>query len=386
MCKITAHTIICCLFATCHVYGQNQKDTTFTHNDLYYEYQIDNLNKSTPIPLGFHEDVKKYIDIYTKKRTEEFAKILGLSDLYFPIFDHYFDKHQLPLELKYLSIVESSLNPVARSSSGALGLWQFKLNTGRMFDLTINSYIDERLDTYASTEAACKYFSYLYQTFNDWLLAISAYNGGPGVVRKAIERAGGNTNYWEIRQYMTDQAKNYVPAFIAAIYVMSHAAEHDITKIPAERTFHNTDTLQLSYPVSLEQIADITNLNIQELSTLNPVYKLNYLPGDRAYPLILPTEAITEYLKNETKIRASKTHQHSYSDLVQEAHNTGNKIKITHKVQPGEFFHKIALQYNCTIENLKAWNDLDSNALHPGQLLDVWISPAERNSELLNSE
>jgi membrane-bound lytic murein transglycosylase D len=375
-----------CLVSNHFVIGQNADSNNLSHNDLYYEYKLLHLNKTTPIPIDFHDDVKKYIEIYAKQRKDEFGRIIGQADYYFPIFETLLDKYQLPLELKYLSIVESGLNPVARSRSGALGLWQFKLNAGKMFDLTINSYIDERLDVYASTEAACKYFDYLYNTFNDWLLAISAYNGGPGVVRNAIERAGGNTHYWEIRKYMTEQTKNYVPAFIAAAYVMKHYQDHGITKKNIEVDFTNTDTLHIPYPVSFEQITEITGVTTEKLMALNPVYKLQFIPGDQLYTLVLPSSAISGYLRNETKIRAQKSSAPTYTELVRNAHNTDNKIKITHEVQQGEFFHKIALQYNCTIENLKAWNDLDSNALYPGQKLEVWIDPAHEDTFLHNEK
>jgi len=344
-------------------------------NELQLDYDLTVLNKTTPIPLQYHPDIKKYIDLFITKRKTEFGKILGRSERYFPVFEAYLDKHQLPLELKYLAIVESSLIPTARSSSGALGLWQFKINSGKMFDLTINSYIDERLDLYASTEAACKYINYLYTTFNDWLLAISAYNGGPGVVRNAIERANGNTNYWEIREFMTEETKNYVPAFIAAYYVMHYHESLNIEKANEPVNQWDLDTVQISYPITFQQITEVTGIPQSMLEELNPIYKLHTVPGDKTYPLILPTNYLKKYLRNETKIRAQKNSVPNYIDLLNEANNTKNKIKITHEVKKGEFFHKIALQYNCTIENLKAWNKLTENTLHPGQILDIWIAP-----------
>jgi membrane-bound lytic murein transglycosylase D len=181
--------------------------------DLLYEYRIAQLNTTSPVKLDYNADVKKYIDLYTGKRKSDFARIIGLAELYFPIFDEYLDRYNLPLELKYLTIVESGLNPLATSSSGAAGLWQFLYNTSDLFDLDVNSYTDERRDPYKSTEAACKYLEYLYNTFFDWQLVLSSYNGGPGEVRKAIERNNGETDYWKLSPIIVGTGTKLCPCF-----------------------------------------------------------------------------------------------------------------------------------------------------------------------------
>lgn len=342
--------------------------------DMYYEYMISQLDKETPIELEFNEHVKKYIDIFTRERSHELAKMIGLSKLYFPIFDHYLDKYNLPFELKYLAMVESALNPLAVSSSGAKGLWQFKMNTVELVGLEVNSYIDERRDPYKSTEAACKYIAYLYRTFNDWTLVIGAYNGGPGEIRNAIQRSGGHTDFWEIREHLSEQTKNYVPAFIAMNYVMDNYSKHNIVPILPDIFFYQTDTLHLHHALSFEQILQIIHTPIEMIRFLNPMYTQDYIPEmDHPATLILPSDRVVAFLKSENRIFASKVPRDDYISLLEKAGSTENKMKIIHVVQEGEFFHKIAIRYNCSIENIKAWNNLSDNYIYPGQSLEIWI-------------
>lgn len=349
-------------------------DSIPRYPDMFYEYRIAELNKLTPIELEYNEIVKKYIENYAVKRREEFAKIIGLADLYFPIFDYMLDKYDLPLELKYLTIVESNLNTYARSKSGAVGLWQFLLNTCKLFDLEVNSYIDERRDPYKSTDAACRYLKYLYSTYNEWQLALSSYNSGPGDIRKAIERSNGNTNYWEIRPYLSEQAQNYVPAFIASLYLMTYYKEHNIKPVPPRFSFKNIDTLWINYPVSFNQISEITGISTDELKFLNPVYRRAFIPDlENPALLTLPKDKIKLYITNESRIIGKEENIDDYNSLVSNAGSTENKTKIIHVVQKGEFFHKIALKYNCTLENIKAWNNLTDNFLYPGQELIIWV-------------
>jgi membrane-bound lytic murein transglycosylase D len=349
-------------------------DSIPRYPDMFYEYRIAELNKLTPIELDYNETVKKFIENYSVNRRDEFARIIGLAELYFPIFDNMLDKYDLPLELKYLTIVESSLNINAKSKSGAVGLWQFLLNTCKLFDLEVNSYIDERRDPYKSTDAACRYLKYLYNTYNDWQLVLSSYNSGPGDIRKAIERSNGKTGYWEIRPYLSGQAQDYVPAFIASLYLMNHYKEHNIEPVVSEFNFNNIDTLWINYPVSFNQISDITGVTADELRFLNPVYRRDFIPDlNKPALLILPKEKVDVYLKNESRILGDADDIDDYNSLVSNAGSTENKIKIIHVVRKGEFFHKIALKYNCTLENIKAWNNITDNFLYPGQELIIWI-------------
>ena len=349
-------------------------DTVPHYPDLYYEFKISELNKASPIALDFNAHVKTYIELYTVHRRQELATIIGLSQLYFPIFDEALDRNSLPLELKYLTIVESGLVPTAVSKSGAVGLWQFLMGTGNMFNLTVNSYIDERRDPYKSTEAACKYLQYLYNTFHDWHLVLSSYNGGPGETRKAIERSKGETDYWKIRPLLSEQARNYVPAFIAMVYIMKHYADHNIVPVTPSYIFRQLDTLHIRYAVSFQQISGMIDLPVEHIRFLNPVYKRDYIP-ELGYPavLVLPADKIVPYLHNEVSILGYYTEPVDYNALVKNAGTTDNKIKIIHIVEKGEFFHKIALKYGCTIENIKAWNNLEDMSLVPGQRLAIWV-------------
>jgi membrane-bound lytic murein transglycosylase D len=374
--KILIQLIIIVSLVMISGYSSYYHDSVPRYPDIFYEYRIAALNKTTPIELDYNETVKKYIENYAVKRRDEFARIIGLSELYFPIFDHMLDKYDLPLELKYLTIVESSLNINAKSKSGAVGLWQFLLNTCKLFDLEVTSYIDERRDPYKSTEAACRYLKYLYNTYNDWQLVLSSYNSGPGDIRKAIERSDGRTNYWEIRPYLSEQAQEYVPAFIASLYLMNHYKEHDIKPVPPRFDFNNIDTIWINYPVSFKQIIDITGITADELRFLNPVYRRDYIPDlNKPALLILPRDKITVYLRNESRILGRADDNDDYNSLVSNAGSTENKTRIIHVVQKGEFIHKIALKYYCTLENIKAWNNIRDNFLYPGQELIIWVDP-----------
>lgn len=362
--------------------GKKHRDNP-SYPDMFFEYRIAELNKRTPIELEYNKDVRYYIDIYSNERRDEFARILGLSELYFPLFDEMLSKYNLPLELKYLTVVESALNPLAVSKSGAVGLWQFLLNTGKLFNLEINSYIDERRDPYKSTEAACKYLNYLYNTFNDWQLVLSSYNGGPGDVRKAIERSNGAVSYREIRPWLSEQAQKYVPAFTAAAYMMNFYQEHNIVPEPPSYNYTDVDTVRISYYLTFEQIADMIDISVEKLKFLNPVYKLDIIPElEEPAVLTLPNNKISVFIENESRILGTDPAEENYNTMLSGSNSHENQIKIIHVVGKGEFFHKIALQYNCTLENIKMWNHLTDNSLVPGQKLIIWVDKAwyERNN------
>lgn len=354
---------------------REKKDSIPIYPDLVYEYKIAELNNLTPIELEYNERVRRYIDVYTIERREHLAKIIGLSELYFPLFEEMLDKYQLPLELKYLAIVESALDPRAVSTSAAVGLWQFKINTSRMFDLEVNSYVDERSDPYKSTEAACSYLQYLYRIYNDWQLALAAYNGGPGVVRNAIARSGGKTDFWEIEPYLPDQTNGYVPAFIAVNYVMNHYEDHNIKPVKSKFIHLDVDTVKVSKAVSFRRINEVTNIPIETLEFLNPSYKLNYIPKMKEQAtVILPANKIRTFIRNEKALYDESVQEEDFTQVA-EVGKTNGKIKIEHEVSKGEYFHKIAIKYNCTIEDIKIWNSLPTNDLNVGQKLDIWVDP-----------
>lgn len=342
-------------------------------SDLAYEVGIAKLNRETPIDLEYNKEVKAYIDLFLGKRRGDLELYLSRSAYFFPILEEALDRYNLPLELKYVAVIESGLNPLACSKSGAVGLWQFLYHTCSLFDLKVDSYIDERRDAYKSTDAACRYLQYLYLTFHDWNLVLAGYVGGPGEVRKAIQRSGGKTNYWELRPYLSDQAKKYVPAFIAVDYLMSNFAMYDLNSNP-KKYILNTDTLHISYAVSFDQISAVLDISVKELEKLNPIYRRNYIPQlTDPCLLVLPKDRVLEYLKAEKDILSYKFPAKSYTTMLANAGDVSNRTRIYHTVQPGEYFHKIAIQYNCTIENIKAWNGLSSMVLHPDQVLEIWI-------------
>jgi len=344
--------------------------------DLIFEYRLAHLNMSSPVELDFNQEVKHYLEQYLGPRKTEMEKIIGLTKVFFPIFDEYLDRYNLPLELKYLTIVESGLNPLATSPSGAAGLWQFLYNTGELFDLEISSYVDERRDPYKSTEAACKYLTYLYNTFHDWHLVLSSYNGGPGEVRKAIERNQGETSYWEIRSSLSEQARNYVPAFIAIAYLMNFYKEHQLAPVEPEYDYFNLDTLHIGYAVSFEQISALIDLPINQIRYLNPAYRRDYIPKTEPWSiLVLPSDKIPVFLRSENQIIGYASTPFDYHMMVRNGADTSGKIKLIHTVQQGEYTHKIAMKYNCTIENIKTWNNLSDYNILPGQELIIWVVP-----------
>lgn len=346
--------------------------------ELLYEYRIARLSLNTPIELVYNAEVRRYIDLYTGVRRADMARIIGLSKRYFPVFDEMLDRAGLPLELKYLTIVESGLDPMAVSKSGAVGLWQFLFNTARLFDLEVSSLVDERRDLYKSTDAACRYLNYLYNTFHDWQLVLSSYNGGPGDVRKAIARSRGETDYWKLRPYLSEQARNYVPAFVAAFYVMHYYSEHGIVPVEPEYTYAELDTLHLTYAVSFSQVSSVIGLDEARVRRLNPVYRREIIPERKPYSiLVLPADKALLFLQNETRILGTSRNNTNYNQLVAGAGSTEGRTRIIHVVKPGEFTHKIAMHYGVTLENIRAWNRMEGNEVWVGQRLEIWVAGGE---------
>ena len=301
--------------------------------------------------------------------------MLGLAKLYFPLFDEMLDRHNLPLELKYLAVVESALNPLAVSPSGAVGLWQFKINSGRMFDLEVNSYIDERMDPVKSTEAACKYLEDLYRIFGDWHLVMAAYNAGPGVVRNAIERADGETRFWHLYDYLPEAAQNYVPAFIAAAYVIQNASNHGIVAIPPMISFEQIDSVHVTEPVSFKAISDEIPVSMDILRFLNPSFRRGYIPeSEQSTPILLPINAIPLFIQNQANIYSNTLPKSTYHQRVANAGNNSNKQKILYSVKPGDYLHKIAIKHNCTIDDIKVWNPDKEAELSAGDTLEIWVN------------
>ncbi|MBI2279830.1 MAG: lytic transglycosylase domain-containing protein [Bacteroidetes bacterium] len=281
------------------------KDSVPEFDSLTYAKRIKKLDVNSPFNLVYNGYVKAYINLYAKRRKKVTAKMLGLAPLYFPIFEENLDKYNLPLELKYLAIVESALNPKAKSRVGATGLWQFMYETGKMYGLNVTSFHDERSDVYKATDAACRYLRDLHKMYNNWDLALAAYNCGPGNVNKAIRRSGGKTDFWEIMGFLPRETSGYVPAFMAVNYVMSYAEEHNIQAVKPDVSCFKVDTVGVNYHVSFTQLSEALDIPVEYLEYINPTYKHNYIPATgKANTLCLPADKIGLFLTNEETIFA----------------------------------------------------------------------------------
>lgn len=360
---------------------QKNNENLLLPPDLILEYRLAELNRKSVIPIAYHPLVRKYIHTYAIARKEQVAQLLGLAELYFPLFEAALDRYHLPLELVYLAVVESALNPLAVSKSGAVGLWQFKINTGKMFGLRVDNYIDDRMDPVRATEAACVYLQYLYRLFDDWPLALTAYNAGPGTLQRAILRAGGEKNFWKLLNYLPEDAQNYFPAFIAAYYIFTYHEPHGIPSLPPSISFSQVDTIAIHKPLAFDAIARWTNLPIQTLHFLNPRYRHGYIPQptDENEWIVLPKQAQNAFIENQPRIEAQ-----SYKPVdVPYPDNNGDKqIRIEHRVKKGEYLHKIAIMYGCTVNDLQRWNG-QCNDIYPGQRLEIWV-PTNNYKQLKN--
>ena len=367
-------------------YSQKNKynfpiDSVPNYSDSVYAIQLAKLDAESPFDLVYNPSVRSYIELYAVRRRAMVERMLGMTQMYFPMMEEILDKYKMPLELKYLAIVESALNPSARSRAGAVGLWQFMYSTGKMQGLKISSYVDERSDPYKSTEAACQFLQFLYDMFGDWQMVLAAYNSGPGNVSKAIRRSGGKTTYWEVRPYLPRETQGYVPAFIAVNYVMTHAEEHNLYPIAPRMTYADIDTVNVKAELSFQQIAKVLNITVEEIQYLNPCYKRCTVPHstEECYSLRLPTEKIGIFIANENEI-----YEYAKKDSMMQTLAV-QEVAKTHLVRKGETLSKVAKRYGCTPEDVKAWNRLKSVKLHAGQKLTVYI-PVKTNSVTASSK
>jgi len=334
--------------------------------------RLKELNARTPFNVEYNPSLESVIKRYLKNRRKTMAKLMALSDYYFPMFEEELDRYNLPLEMKYLAIVESALNPRAVSRVGATGLWQFMYSTGKMFGLDVSSYVDERSDPIKATEAACKYLESLYASLGDWDLALAAYNSGPGNVAKAIRRSGGKTNYWNIRHNLPRETAGYLPAFLATMYIFEFAEEHGFESHGPRIPYIATDTIRVQKRISLDQVAQVANLDLAELEFLNPSYKLGIIPvvNNEKYMLRLPVDVLGKFLSNEEAIYAYAASEFDkrekpLPELLVESD------RIRYRVKSGDYLGKIATRYGVTVSQIKRWNGLRSNNLRIGQRLTI---------------
>ena len=352
-------------------------DTLITElPDSVYKARLQALPFVIEVP--YNEVVRRYILRYVKHSPRQLASLQRKAEYYFPIFEDILGKHELPFELCYLPVIESALNPQARSHMGAVGLWQFMPATGKKYGLEVNSLIDERMDPIRSTEAACKFLKALYSIFGDWNLVIAAYNCGPGNVNKAIHRAGGKRDFWSIYPYLPKETRGYLPIFIAASYAMNYADMHGIC--PSYENFYPvTDTIVTTERQHLKQIAANLNVTLEELRRLNPQYARDIIPGGKEYALCLPMAISGAYIDQQDTILAYQAKELIHNrraeiDLMQKTglHGGYSVNGVTYyKIKEGDTLGGIAAKFRVSVKHLKAFNGLTSDMIRAGKTLKI---------------
>jgi membrane-bound lytic murein transglycosylase D len=399
-------------------------DSIPVYDDSVYSKRIQTMSVASPFEFVYNQQVRNYIDVYSVKKRKLTSRMLGMAEVYFPLFEEQLDKYELPLELKYLAIIESALNPVARSRCGASGLWQFMLNTGKLYDLQVTSYVDDRLDPYKSTVAACKHLRDLYNIYHDWAIVLAAYNAGAGCINRAIRTANIDTNeritYWKIQHYLPKETQNYVPAFIGASYVMTYAPEHNLYPVQPPVLHCDIDTITITQDFNINQISSYLCIPLENIKFLNPAYKKGIIPAtkENPYVLCLPREYMDDFINNESAIYCYKTPQETnyQSQLkimsstktvpspvmakaatattlaqtpapVQNKENKSTPVSskpetqkpittgkfVYHTVQRGDSLWSIAEKYKgVTVDEIRRLNNLTpKNVIYPGQKLKI---------------
>ncbi|MFK7813220.1 MAG: LysM peptidoglycan-binding domain-containing protein [Maribacter sp.] len=333
------------------------------------------LNQKTPFNVVYNPSLENVIKSFLTRKRGLMNRMLTVSQFYFPLFEQEFDNHNIPVEMKYLAIVESALNPKARSRVGATGLWQFMYGTGKEHGLDVNSYVDERSDPIKSTRAAAEYLNRVYKIFNDWDLALAAYNSGPGNVNKAIRRSGGYKNYWNLRRNLPRETAGYVPAFLATMYLFEYAEEHGLQGKKVDRAYFETDTVHVKSLITFDQISELVGISMEELEVLNPSYKLKVIPyvKGKNYTLRLPRKDIGKFVNNETAIYAHVEKElKSKESPLPALTKAAAQNRIRYRVRSGDFLGKIAERYGVRVSQIKNWNGLRSNNLRIGQRLTIY--------------
>ncbi|MGB0806863.1 MAG: LysM peptidoglycan-binding domain-containing protein [Salibacteraceae bacterium] len=359
--------------ANLNVYGY-PSDSVPIFDSAHYATILDSMDQLTPFDLVYNDRTAAFIRLYSIKRRKQTARLLGLQHYYFPMMEEMLAKYEMPLELKYLAVIESGLNPKARSHAGAVGLWQFMYATGKMHGLHQNSYMDERMDPIKSTDAACRYLKYLYKMYNKWDLALAAYNCGPGNVNRAMRRSGSTDgNYWDLYPYLPRETRGYVPAFIAVNYVMNNASAHNIYPVMPKSTYFEMDTVHVSQFIEFDQLAKNLDMQVGDIAYFNPTYKLNTIPAynNKTSILYLPHQKAQLFVQNEDSI---------YALAKKEKPNQGKTVKkfsedrVVYTVRSGDYLGKIANRYRVSVSSIMKWNGLRSNKLRIGQKLVIYPS------------
>jgi membrane-bound lytic murein transglycosylase D len=348
--------------------------------------RLQEMDDKSPFHIEYNQGLENIIKSFLKNRKRSFERLMAISEYYFPLFEEAFDKHNVPLEIKYLAVVESALNPKAVSRVGATGLWQFMYQTGKQYGLKIDSYVDERSDPLKASEAAAQYMKNMYGIFGDWDLVLASYNSGPGNVAKAIRRSGGQQNYWNIRKNLPKETQGYVPAFLATMYIYEYHKEHGIVPEKAPIKHFATDTVMIKRQMSFKQISELIDIPVAQLQILNPSYKLNVVPSykDQTHYLRLPQDKMAVFTSNESKIYAYVDKEASLREkpfqivkpiVAKDSVNTFQKLaqaKVRYyRVKRNDNLSTIAQKYDVTVEDLKKWNNIKGNKVAYGKNLKI---------------
>lgn len=336
-----------------------------------FDERLSFLDDNSPMDLAYNEKVHPFIESYIGRNKVLISRMQGLKNLYFPLFEQQLDKYSLPLEFKYLAIVESAMNPKAKSHSGATGLWQFMYLTGKQYGLNVTSYMDERQDPYKATEAACVYFEKLYDTFGDWNLVLAAYNGGPGYLQRKINSVGSN-DFWVLYPHLRSETRNYIPKFIAVNYAMNYAAEHGISPQTTKIEAGKTDTLTLKKQIELKVLAEISCVNKETILYLNPAYKKNIFP--KGSVVVLPEYAAIDFKFNEET-------NYAFIESVDNKEILIDEERIVYRVHKGDYLGRIAKDHNVHIFELKEWNNLKTTNLDIGDKLVIYVKNNQKAQE-----
>ncbi|MDN3668067.1 transglycosylase SLT domain-containing protein [Echinicola jeungdonensis] len=375
---------------------EEEETLTPTYNYEYIpDFTYDEINQriqlmDTEMPYALNETIFAFINYFTVRNREYSKMALGRKEIYFPLFEDALKRHNMPEDIKYLAIIESGLNPKAKSRVGAMGLWQFMPATGRIYDLYVTRDIDDRMDPELATEAACKYLKTLHRMFNDWELAMAAYNCGPGNVRKAIRRSGGKRNFWSIYRFLPRETRGYIPQFQAIMYVFKYADEHNLVLENANFPVAH-EKIRFNHEVDLKQLAEITDICMDDLEMLNPAIINQKIPhSQRQYALRVPKKQAIYLAENKEQIADSLQVKAERLLAIQEEGNEAPvrkaPEKITYRVRRGDALGKIASRHNITISELKAWNGLHSNLIKVGQTLTIYQGKGAFDKNLVTQQ
>ena len=351
------------------LHNENPKIIPQFHDSII-KNRLKILDNNSPFDFSYNRISKAYIDMYIQRR-KSMSIFLARKETYFPIFEELLLKYKLPIEFKYLPIVESALKPTAESWAGAAGLWQFMYTTGTRYGLTADSYLDYRKDPYKSTEAACKHLTRLYKIYENWELVLAAYNSGAGNVNKAIRRAGGKRDFWEIYKFLPKETQGYVPAFIGINYAMNYASEHNIFPVEPLAKFSEIDTIHVSERIDLRLVSKYLNTSFEYLAFINPTYTHAIIPKkETSQCMYLPKDKVGLFYANEEAVYIASKELKKIYDIPKHYAHKGKRIK--YRVRSGDYLGKIARKYSVKIKSIKKWNNLRGTNLRVGQLLVIY--------------